>query len=421
MILHKTTKIILPIFLFLIVPQFSAGQSGWYFQNSGTSVNLKSIKFINDLTGYSIGDNGTVIRTTNGGNNWVLQQINTDKDLLDLAMQTSNNIYIAGDSGTVFKSTNGGLDWVENKMFGWRGRSSIFFVNDSIGYCGGYFCNYIYRTINGGKNWDSISLNDNEVYSIHFVNSLTGWINVINSAVSINTVFRTTNGGLNWVAQFSGNFFPVFFNDSNNGWVTEIPQFLNNIQKLHRTTNGGNNWFTTTFHPQTDPILGNVFFTNSTNGFSFYSGFINNSLNGGANWEFQSLVSSADFNSIFMIDSLKGWIVGTNGTILSTNTGGITTIKNTHFENPDTYYLKQNFPNPFNPITTIDYEISNPAFVTIKISDMLGKEIILINENKTRGTYHISFDGSNFPSGIYYYSLIVNDQILDVKKMVLLK
>jgi hypothetical protein len=85
------------------------------------------------------------------------------------------------------------------------------------------------------------------------------------------------------------------------------------------------------------------------------------------------------------------------------------------------YLLKQNYPNPFNPITTINYQIKKKGFVTLRIYDMLGKEVAtLVNEIKSEGSYFEKFDASNLPSGIYIYSLRANDFIQN-NKMTLLK
>lgn len=85
------------------------------------------------------------------------------------------------------------------------------------------------------------------------------------------------------------------------------------------------------------------------------------------------------------------------------------------------YKLQQNYPNPFNPITNIVYQIPKSGFVQLKVYDILGKEVaVLVNEVKSEGSYSVSFDASDLPSGIYIYSLRVNDFIQN-NKMTLLK
>jgi hypothetical protein len=85
------------------------------------------------------------------------------------------------------------------------------------------------------------------------------------------------------------------------------------------------------------------------------------------------------------------------------------------------FRLEQNFPNPFNPTTTIKYQISDVGFVTLKVYDVLGNEVaLLVNEKKEVGSYEANFDASNLSSGVYIYQLNVND-FINTKKMVLMK
>jgi hypothetical protein len=85
------------------------------------------------------------------------------------------------------------------------------------------------------------------------------------------------------------------------------------------------------------------------------------------------------------------------------------------------YSLEQNYPNPFNPFTIIRYQLPEKSFITIKVYDILGKEIaLLVNEEKKSGDYSIEFDGSEFSSGVYFYSIKTN-AFFAVKKMILAK
>ncbi len=88
---------------------------------------------------------------------------------------------------------------------------------------------------------------------------------------------------------------------------------------------------------------------------------------------------------------------------------------------PEKYSLEQNYPNPFNPVTNIKYNIPKSTFITLKVFDMMGKEVqTLINEYKNAGSYDIRFDGSNLSSGIYYYRFLAGDYT-ESRSMVLIK
>ena len=88
---------------------------------------------------------------------------------------------------------------------------------------------------------------------------------------------------------------------------------------------------------------------------------------------------------------------------------------------PDKYELKNNYPNPFNPSTNIEFRISETGLVSLKVYDVLGNELkTLVHERKSPGDYKIRFDGSNLSSGIYFYVLNAGGKTF-CKKMCLLK
>ena len=88
---------------------------------------------------------------------------------------------------------------------------------------------------------------------------------------------------------------------------------------------------------------------------------------------------------------------------------------------PKEYQLEQNYPNPFNPSTTIKFTISDLRFTTLKVYDLLGREIAtLVNEEKPVGSYEVKLDATSLPSGIYFYRLQAGS-FVETKKMVLMK
>ena len=88
---------------------------------------------------------------------------------------------------------------------------------------------------------------------------------------------------------------------------------------------------------------------------------------------------------------------------------------------PDKYLLSQNYPNPFNPVTKINFAIPKSGLVSLKVYDVLGREVsTLVNEVKNAGTYKVEFNASNLSSGMYFYKVSVNG-FTDVKKMMLIK
>ncbi|MEO8665104.1 MAG: T9SS type A sorting domain-containing protein [Ignavibacteria bacterium] len=171
-----------------------------------------------------------------------------------------------------------------------------------------------------------------------------------------------------------------------------------------------------------DPVTGTGWINPGNNDVRFYQGFGPLNMNPG---DTQVIViaqviarGSSNINSItklretsqiaknFYNDCFSSVVIGIN------NTSSIV---------PEDFILNQNFPNPFNPSTEIKYEMRAPNFVSLIIFDVTGKEVAkLVNEKQIAGEYTVRFDGSNLPSGIYFYKIIVGKNVAS-KKMMLIK
>ncbi|MBI4548231.1 MAG: T9SS type A sorting domain-containing protein [Ignavibacteriae bacterium] len=95
------------------------------------------------------------------------------------------------------------------------------------------------------------------------------------------------------------------------------------------------------------------------------------------------------------------------------------------YSTPTGYMVKQNFPNPFNPSTIVEFDLPKDAKVTLKIYDLLGREVITLKDNEQyeAGTHEVEFSANQFASGVYFYRIVAHNgtTFTDVKKMVLLK
>ncbi|MBX2993095.1 MAG: T9SS type A sorting domain-containing protein [Bacteroidetes bacterium] len=88
---------------------------------------------------------------------------------------------------------------------------------------------------------------------------------------------------------------------------------------------------------------------------------------------------------------------------------------------PYEFRLEQNYPNPFNPTTAISYQLSAVGHVTLKVFDVLGREVAtLVDEVKHAGRYSAFFDATGLPSGVYFYRLTAGSQV-ETKRMMVLK
>jgi hypothetical protein len=117
-------------------------------------------------------------------------------------------------------------------------------------------------------------------------------------------------------------------------------------------------------------------------------------------------------------------MMGDYGMILKTTTGGVTSVPDDKPSlHPTDFLLYQNYPNPFNPSTKIRYSINSNSLVTIKVFNILGKEIaVIMNEQKLPGEYVVDFNAGKYylASGVYIYMLKAGN-FISAKKMLLLK
>ena len=259
-------------FYFLLLSKFSFSQSGWFPQYSQTTVNLHSVKFINENTGFCIGELGKILKTTNKGNYWISLNSGYENNFNSLSFSNNLNLYIAGDSGLLIKTTDLGNSWSHSYLIKPLVEfNSVCFVNDTIGFVGGINsnsqkANKIFRTYNGGNNWDSIETIGSYSITLFFINSEIGWSIIGYDAFGVYEIIKTSNSGLNWNSQFGSGVTPpakdIFFIDSLYGWLSYRSSV--SIPKILRTTDGGNNWITE--FPGTGVSINSLYFTDRRNG-----------------------------------------------------------------------------------------------------------------------------------------------------------
>lgn len=147
----------------------------------------------------------------------------------------------------------------------------------------------------------------------------------------------------------------------------------------------------------------------------------------GINWNFYisgfgNIRSYDQFKiNVLTIDSSNYIYAGTSNGLYRAKLYNPVGIEEVNSAIPWEFSLEQNYPNPFNPVTTIKYSIPQNQLVTLKIFDLLGREIMsLVNDDKSPGKYSVNFDGSSFASGIYFYRMQAGN-FIDTKKFILIK
>jgi hypothetical protein len=126
---------------------------------------------------------------------------------------------------------------------------------------------------------------------------------------------------------------------------------------------------------------------------------------------------------LFISDTIFAAIGNTGGAHVFKYTAGTVGVINYEATLLSEFNLKQNYPNPFNPTTKIEFDLPKTGVVTLKIFDIQGREVAreINGLTLTAGNYKINFNASNLSSGVYFYSLVVDGQNIETRRMVLLK
>jgi len=412
------------LFYIIIIIHFSLiiANAQWIQQNSGTTTNFHSVKFINRYTGWACGT-GTILKTTNGGINWVFQNHSaTSKTLTSISIVDSLNLYCVGYFETILKTTNGGLNWnaIRNGPGG-TGSSydACFFINKNMGWIAGSG-QKIWKTINGCDSLIYIYVDAGYIYDIYFKDTLTGLM-----CGDAGLLKRTTNGGINWYTpniqlHYIGySFDKISIVNNQYGWVVGEGH-----NPVYRTTDFGQNWDSIGYVTGAFDLYCLDFSSINTGwcgGGGTPAGRMFRTTDGGFTWQPYNNTISCYFGDFWFYNDSIGWAVGSNGVIINTTNGGVSSVNQISTSVPASFELKQNYPNPFNNTTNIEFNIKERDFYTFEIIDILGRKTeIIFSEIKNPGIYRLSYNGINLNTGIYYYRLF-NAKHNETKKFILLK
>ena len=339
-------------------------------------------------------DGNEVKMTTNGGLNWITLftghgPIWIDEPLVEIDPIDLTTIYVTVNYHNLYKSSDHGNSWDSvPPPNGYSFSSLALSSSDSnILYISCTSPNQIYKTTDRADTWTLLPfqiIGDNPINNIvvdpYAANIV--YASVYSYGGPPGGIYKTIDGGLNWEEKNNGL--------TNNDWdIYSIAINSRNTNEIYIGTGGEINMF------------------RSTNGSEAWTRFDN------------GLPQSGHTNSV-TIDTFynRVYIGRSNGIYIFDK---MTSVDEVSYERKIDFILYQNYPNPFNPITQIKYSIVEDGLVTLKVYDVLGREITtLVNEEKQAGTYTVQFDASDLSSGIYFYS-ITTGAFYQTKKMILIR
>ncbi len=425
--------------LLIVIALNQISHSQWQIQNSGTTENLNDITVVPYTNGNSVfivGDDGTILKTTNNGNEWVSVPSGTTNRLN--AVSFSDSQYgIAVGNGVICLTTDGGESWSDSSIDKNAISVSCFYSefwdwNILIGCDDGTILNYgvYYNT------WLDTILTNEPVIATGMTD-----LGLHVSPTSFATNLFTANTLL---PIHPASTWKIYNNPLNPGDSLKCGELNRRFQYLIGT--GGSSgseiltlkkyFFNDTLWVPTYSSITSPFIPEDIAIYYDYNlficgndGKIFTSVDDGVNWLEQSSGVSYKLNAIvFGYNDSVGYSVGDNGTILFTsNGGGINSVGENN--QPNEIILSQNYPNPFNPSTNIEYKLNSRQSIQLKIFDVLGNEITtLVNEEQPAGIYNIEYDPSlkisKQSSGIYFYQLSTTDgegNTVQTRKMIYLK
>lgn len=441
---------------------FASGQFGkllrstnsgtnWSEISSGTSWQLESVHFLNATTGVVVGEAGTIRRTTNGGVNWTTQSSGTSNWLYGMSTKQANFHTIVGDYGVIRKTSNGGLNWYAQTSNTSNLLSSINYVDTNVGWAVGINGTIIKTTTGGWLLPGAASLNTpaNNATCVSLTPYLD-WSDVFPPVSNYRVQIATDNAFNNLVHNVAG--INVSEYTVPGGVLSYNTLYYWRVRATNQVGESPNwssvrNFRTTTMTPSVPNLTAppNNSVTNLTPQLRWDSIAVASAYRCQVALDtgFSNLVLDSTISLYCSINIRSGllqqntryyWRVNAQNScitsaysqrwsFLTQNPTGINIVSS---EIPKVYALYNNYPNPFNPVTSIAFDLPEKSNVKITIYNAVGQIVsLLLNNRLEAGKYSINWNAENFASGLYFYRIEAvsgTDKIfVNTKKMVLIK
>ncbi len=430
----------------------SNGGVNWAEVSSGTAGLLEHVTFLNPTTGTIIGENGIIRKTTNAGVNWTTQTSGTGSWLNGMSLQNTTFCVVVGEDGLVRKTSDGGANWYSqvSNTINWLRKTNFIDTNTgwSVGDNG-----TIIKTTTGGwllPGTASLSSPANGVTCFSLTGALD-WTDVFPPISNYRVQIATDNAFTNIVLNTPGinvstytipaaalNYNTLYYwrvkatNQVGEGlsWssvrnfrtVTQMP----GVPGLNTPPNNSNTNLTPQLRWDSIAVASSYRCRISTD-----SNFTVNILDssGIVNRYFNIPAGMLQVNTKYYWRVNAGNSCNTSAYSVTWNfTTGLTGVSQNGTEIPGVYELYRNYPNPFNPSTSIKFDLPKDSRVKITIFSILGEEVDkIIDKDLSAGKYTAEWNGADFGSGVYFYRIeaVENSrnagQFIKTFKMVMIK
>ncbi len=411
----------------LIVGIESRAQQGWKVDTVKRNITgiLSGVKFTSANAGVIVGD--TNIRTTDGGKIWTALAPAIGWRGQEYGFSTVHcfsDLEWVGVGSTSFRTTDAGRTWLFDSLHALYAYGAVFWAVEFVGSTGlaAGSNNAIHLSLDRGASWSPVSDPGVGPSAItYFALAPAGpssWIVVGgNPTTQKGLVIRTANNGASWDTLLRTNnrvVTAVSFPTASVGYAA--------ADYIYKTKDGGATW--KVLDSLQTSVRGMSFKNDSVGTLVGSLGRIYRTSNGSAKWTQQISNTQMDLWAVCFIDTSQGWAVGYRDVVVHTTNGGwgkLVSVERPAYGIPNAYNLAVNYPNPFNPSTTIQYCLPHRSHVTLAVFNTLGQCVTtLVNAGMEAGRHEVRFDGSGLAGGVYFYRIQTAD-FMETKKLVLLR
>jgi photosystem II stability/assembly factor-like uncharacterized protein len=448
------------------------GGEGYIYRSTNKGENWTKIKTMNNNIGYMatldtniyVGNyDGTILRSNDRGNTWSASNLPMENVSIISIAAIDTNLFAGTFGGGVFVSTDRGMSWNAMNAGLKNPKVNALVIKDSSIFAGTETVG-VFRSNNMGESWSQVNTGLEPIVAIPgntislSVTGLAATDTNLFASVAGGGIFKLSEDGNSWspvvtgsdtadfaaisslaakdTILFAGTLTVGIYRSTDNGtsWTlsnTGLTQtsvnalaasdsnlFTGTTQGVFRSNNNGTNWFAAGLGNHIVEELA----MNETNLYAkTYDGGMFVSTNYGLSWKEFDSEESAGINILSLAADKLNLYAGSNLGIIYKPVSEITSVNYSNIASPSAFKLFQNYPNPFNPTTIISYELPAASHVTLKLYDVIGREIkTLLDERQLTGIHSVKFNASNLASGIYFYSITAGT-FHQARKMVFIK
>lgn len=414
-------------FLLCLVGQINAQ---WETIEFGGEFQIRKLFTIdNDLFVVGNSDSDKLFLSTDNGTNFTTLALPNAVTSI-YCVEGHNGMILVGTNEGIYLSSDSGSSWVQ-KNNGLENSESVYSLRaaNDIVYAGGGNYSRLYRSSDNGETWVIAGSSETSFDSVQQIEVSDSCIYIfVNRYPSDDVIYKSSDNGSSWPLSLQiPDIRDFWVNTSGSTIIIARTAITSGGSGVVYSTNFGDSYSNDNAFDQAS--VASIHYSNGT----FFIGTIGSDYNSGIIYRNESTNNEWVNKSNGLYSNIIGDIKSTDTYLFVTHNadsvigrrklsdfGIATNVKST--ENiPYHFTLNQNYPNPFNPSTTINYSITKPTYVSIKVFDVLGRQITeLVNGHKPAGNFEVIFNAENYSSGIYFYTLKTNE-FIKTKKMILLR